>query len=148
MSTAEAVKQIRSKLNLSQQKFSDQLGVTVGTISLWETNKVTPMPNKLAALASMARTLELGEAADALEADAGVLFKTIGRDMLQHAWRQFLMIESALTEFGMRAEKEGFREHVPQDIWETLSSALQRAMDGKGYLEQAMATAAFVEPKC
>jgi len=38
----EITKEIRKKLNMSQEKFGDAIGVTKQTVSLWETGVTTP----------------------------------------------------------------------------------------------------------
>ena len=143
MSVGRAIKEIRQKLGESQQAFSNRLRVTVTSVSRWETDRFTPEPLLLAQLAAMAREHGLAEAADALTSEAGVVFQIIGPKMLQHAWRQFEMISSAIIEFRYRVNGGGFGADIPPELWEPLANALKRADDGKAYLGEVMAVAPY-----
>jgi transcriptional regulator with XRE-family HTH domain len=145
MTTAEAVLQIRTKIGESQQAFSNRLGVTVTTISRWEQNHVTPMPDKLAALSHMARQLDLIEAAGTLEHEAGVLFQTLGRGGLQHAWERFGQIAGRILEFRHEMKRAGIT--IPDDLGEGLDKAVELANFGKDDMKQLMAMVPHVGPK-
>jgi transcriptional regulator with XRE-family HTH domain len=66
MTTIEAIKATREKAGESQQTFSNHLGVTVTTVSRWETGRVTPDPQMLVRLANLAEERGLYEIATAL----------------------------------------------------------------------------------
>lgn len=147
MTTADAVRQIREKTGESQQAFSNRLGVTVTTISRWEQNHVTPMPDKLAALSHMARQLDLIGAAGTLEHEAGILFQTLGRGGLQHAWERFGQIAGLILEFRHEMKRAGLTSAVPDDLWKGLGKAVDLANFGKDDMKQLMAMVPHVGPK-
>lgn len=54
----EATKELRSALNLSQQKFADRLAVGLATVQRWEQGTVQPAPAALVALYQVARGVD------------------------------------------------------------------------------------------
>ncbi|WP_331000588.1 helix-turn-helix domain-containing protein [Nostoc sp. NZL] len=53
------VRALRQELNLSQEKFAAEFGVTFATINRWENGRVTPSPLAIQRISSLLN--ELGE---------------------------------------------------------------------------------------
>jgi DNA-binding transcriptional regulator YiaG len=52
---AQQIKELRSKLDLSQENFAREIGVTLGTVARWERGSGVPSPLALEKLEKLAR---------------------------------------------------------------------------------------------
>lgn len=83
MNTGEVVLSMRKHLGDSQQAFSNRLGVSVGTVSKWETGRFTPDPQMMVRLSKLAEENGLPEAAAAFDNE---LIGSIGAISLFAVW--------------------------------------------------------------
>ncbi|MEH2237691.1 helix-turn-helix domain-containing protein [Nostoc sp.] len=60
------VRALRQELNLSQEKFAGEFGVTFPTINRWENGRVTPSPLAIQRISSLLN--ELGERGQIIKA--------------------------------------------------------------------------------
>lgn len=56
--TGEEIRNLRNKLGLTQLQFAIELNVTLGTVSNWETKRVTPIQGAMEKLIALKRDYE------------------------------------------------------------------------------------------
>jgi transcriptional regulator with XRE-family HTH domain len=147
MTTAEAIKAIRDKMGLSQQKFSERLNSTLMTVSRWERDLYVPVPQKLVELVELARENGLTEAADTLSMESGAALQILAPHMTQKAWERFGQIAGRLLEFRHEMTQAGITSAVPDDLWRGLGKALELANIGKDDMARLTAMLSKLGPK-
>jgi transcriptional regulator with XRE-family HTH domain len=147
MTTGEAIRAVRTKIGKSQQVFSNDMRVTVTTVSRWETDKVTPEPMTLAALFRMARDLDMSDAAAAIASESFSLFDLLGPRMIQHAEERFGQIAGRILELRHVMREAGAEKAIPDDMWASLGHAVTLCSAGKDDMKQLSAMLPHVELK-
>jgi transcriptional regulator with XRE-family HTH domain len=97
MSVGEAIKAIRERTGLSQEKFAQMLNVSMMSVSRWERNAVTPGADYLSAIAGVGRDFEESRAAAVLERHCGFQLRANGSGMLRTAVELVQLIQTTLA---------------------------------------------------
>ena len=75
---AQLVRELRQTMQLSQEKFADELGMTFATINRWENERATPSPLALKQIYTLLN--QLGDQGEVLQAKYAPQELDAGRD--------------------------------------------------------------------
>ena len=125
MTTGEAIRAIREKTGLSQEKFAHLMSVSMMSVSRWERNAITPGAEYMSAIAGAGRDFGADEEAATLERTCGAQLRAEGHEMQRAVIEQCHVAEARLGAGDIRGALDAIMqaERIARDVLAMLPEA-------------------------